>query len=87
MYPEAPGIQAIQKRGFSNQVGLILEPVSRCLGFTVLPRFARRAFHKQDTLQVVESGIPVVDTLWLIYDQSGLCRPEPGESLIRCNNT
>lgn len=67
MYPEAPGIQAIQKRGFSNQVGLILEPVSRGLGFTVLPRFARRAFHKQDTLQVVESGIPVVDTLWLIY--------------------
>lgn len=66
-YPDAPGIQAIQKRGFSNQVGLILEPVSRGLGFTVLPKFARRAFHKQDSLQVVKCGNPVVDTLWLIY--------------------
>ncbi|MFI7887356.1 LysR family transcriptional regulator [Pseudomonas juntendi] len=66
-YPDAAGIQAIKKRGFSNQVSLILEPVSRGLGFTVLPRFARRAFHAQNALQVVECGNAIVDTLWLIY--------------------
>ncbi|MFI7857102.1 LysR family transcriptional regulator [Pseudomonas promysalinigenes] len=66
-YPDTPGMRAIQAKGFSNQVGLILEPVSRGLGFTVLPRFARLAFHQQDKLQVVECGNPVVDTLWLIY--------------------
>lgn len=66
-YPEAPSIREIKTRGFSNQVSLILEPVSRGLGFTVLPSFARRAFHRQEALQVVECGNPVVDTLWLIY--------------------
>lgn len=66
-YPDAPSVREIQTRGFSNQVGLILEPVSRGLGFTVLPRFARCAFYKQEALQVVECGNPVVDTLWLIY--------------------
>ncbi|WP_440091343.1 hypothetical protein [Pseudomonas putida] len=33
----------------------------------MLPKFARRAFLKQDSLQVVKCGNPVVDTLWLIY--------------------
>ncbi|WP_210014398.1 LysR family transcriptional regulator [Pseudomonas palmensis] len=69
-YPGSPSIREIQMRGFSNQVNLILEPVSRGLGFTVLPRFAKQAFHRQEALQVVECGNPVVDTLWLI------CRSE-----------
>lgn len=66
-YPESPSVREIPVRGFSNQVGLILEPVARGLGFTVLPRFARQAFRQQDALQVVECGNPVVDTLWLIH--------------------
>ncbi|WP_353232307.1 LysR family transcriptional regulator [Pseudomonas helleri] len=66
-YPDSPSVRDIRIQGFSNQVGLILEPVCRGLGFTVLPRFARRAFHDQDALQVIECGAPVVDTLWLIH--------------------
>lgn len=58
---------AIPLRGFTNQIGLILEPVARGLGFTVLPRFAVTAFAKQEKIRVVESRIEVVDTLWLIY--------------------
>lgn len=58
---------AIPQRGFTNQVGLILEPVARGLGFTVLPRFAVTAFAKQDKIRVIESPPAVVDTLWLIY--------------------
>ncbi|WP_260924813.1 LysR family transcriptional regulator [Novosphingobium sp. 9] len=62
-----PGVRHLPVRGFSNQVGLILEPVARGLGFTVLPRYARQAFAKQDRICVVECGTPVVDTLWLLH--------------------
>lgn len=66
-YPGRPGIREFPLRGFSNQVGLILEPVARGLGFTVLPRFARQAFANPGAIQVVECGSPVIDTLWLIH--------------------
>lgn len=65
-FPRAPGIRALPRSGFSNQIGLILEPVSRGLGFTVLPRFARQAFSKPETIEVVEAEGQVVDTLWLV---------------------
>ncbi|WDY60636.1 LysR family transcriptional regulator [Pseudomonas sp. PSKL.D1] len=66
-YPGRPNIREVPVRGFSNQVGLILEPVARGLGFTVLPRFAREAFADQRAIQVIECGSPVIDTLWLIH--------------------
>ncbi|AET92613.1 LysR family transcriptional regulator [Burkholderia sp. YI23] len=53
--------------GFSNQIALILEFVSRGLGFTVIPHYTRAAFAQQGKIEVVESGSPVVDTLWFIY--------------------
>lgn len=62
-----PGVQVLPVRGFSNQISLILEPVARGLGFTVLPRYARRAFARQEAIRVSEGGTPVVDTLWLIH--------------------
>lgn len=57
----------IPLRGFTNQIGLILEPVARGLGFTVLPRFAVTAFAQQEKIRVIQSSIEVIDTLWLIY--------------------
>lgn len=57
----------IPLRGFTNQIGLILEPVARGLGFTVLPRFAVTAFAQQEQIRVIQSSIEVIDTLWLIY--------------------
>lgn len=45
-YAGRAGIREFQIRVFSNQVGLTLEPVSRGLGFTVLPRFARQALFR-----------------------------------------
>lgn len=62
-----PDVRSLPLRGFSNQVGLILEPVARGFGFTVIPRYARRAFSKPDAIRVVEWDEPVVDTLWLIH--------------------
>lgn len=66
-FPHNHGIRTLPVRGFSNQIGLILEPVARGLGFTVIPRYARQAFGKPDRIRVVETPHPVVDTLWLIH--------------------
>lgn len=60
-------VDEIPQRGFTNQIGLILEPVARGLGFTVLPRFAVTAFAHQEKIRVIQSSIEVIDTLWLIY--------------------
>ncbi|NWD68932.1 LysR family transcriptional regulator [Pseudomonas gingeri] len=66
-YPGQSGVRTLRTSGFSNQVGLILEPVARGLGFTVLPRFARQAFADQSAVRVVECGDPIVDCLRLIH--------------------
>ncbi|WP_435106079.1 LysR family transcriptional regulator [Arhodomonas sp. AD133] len=66
-FPGHPGIRSLPLRGFSNQIGLILEPVARGLGFTVLPCYARQAFARQEEIRVIEGGASVVDTLWLIH--------------------
>ena len=66
-FPGNPGIRSLPCHGFSNQIALILEPVARGLGFTVIPRNARLAFAQADAIRVVECGAPVVDTLWLIH--------------------
>jgi len=66
-YPEQPGVRVLPVHGFVNQIGLILEPVARGLGFTVLPRHARLAFARQEAIRVVTGAASVVDQLWLIY--------------------
>lgn len=66
-FPGNPGVRNLPQRGFSNQISLILEPVARGLGFTVLPRFARLAFHLQEGIQVIEAGNALVDSIWLIH--------------------
>jgi DNA-binding transcriptional LysR family regulator len=53
-------------QGFTNQIGLILDPVGRGLGFSVLPRDARLAFAQPERIQVIEGTPQVVDTLWLL---------------------
>ena len=54
-------------RGFTNQIGLILEPVALGLGFTVLPHFAVSAYAQQQAIRVLPGQPEVIDTLWLIY--------------------
>ena len=66
-YPHSPGVRSLPCRGFINQIGLILEPVARGLGFTVIPRHARQAFANPDAIRVVEQEAPVVDSLWVIH--------------------
>lgn len=66
-FPGNPGVRALPVHGFINQIGLILEPVARGLGFTVLPRHARLAFARQEAIRVVEGDNAVMDQLWQIY--------------------
>nr|WP_314541982.1 LysR family transcriptional regulator [uncultured Massilia sp.] len=66
-FPGNAGVRSLPVRGFVNQVGLILEPVARGFGFTVLPRHARLAFARPEAIQVIDCGPPVVDRLWLIH--------------------
>jgi DNA-binding transcriptional LysR family regulator len=54
-------------RGFTNQIGTILDPVARGLGFTVLPRFALQAYPQQQAIRMVEVAPQVIDSLWLIF--------------------
>lgn len=66
-FPGNPGVRSLPCHGFVNQIGLILEPVARGLGFTVLPRHARQAFARPQAIRAVDCGVPVVDQLWLIH--------------------
>ncbi|MBJ6138144.1 LysR family transcriptional regulator [Marinobacter litoralis] len=64
-YREFQHSNLFTKKGFSNQIGLILEPVSRGLGFTVLPAHAVEAFPRQDLIKVHQLAQPVRETLYL----------------------
>jgi DNA-binding transcriptional LysR family regulator len=66
-FPGNPGLSTLPLRGFSNQISLILAPVARGLGFTVIPRHAREAFVDAHAIRVIECATPVVDTLWLVH--------------------
>lgn len=66
-FPGNPGVRNLPQRGFSNQISLILEPVARGLGFTIIPKYARLAFTRQQEIQVESCGVELVDTIWLIH--------------------
>ena len=68
-YPEFRHSNLFEQRGFCNQIGLILEPVSRGLGFTVLPMHAVGAFGKPERVRTHELSNPVVETLYLATRQ------------------
>jgi DNA-binding transcriptional LysR family regulator len=66
-FPGSPGAHRLPCHGFTNQIGLILDPVARGLGFSVLPRYARLAFAQPERIQVITGKPEVVDTLWLLH--------------------
>ena len=64
-YPEFRNSGAFESRGFSNQISLILEPVSMGLGFTVLPAYAVEAFAKPKRIRAHRLPKPVSEPLYL----------------------
>jgi LysR family transcriptional regulator, transcriptional activator of the cysJI operon len=65
VHPGRP-VDQIPVRGFTNQIGAILDPVAAGLGFTVLPHFAVAAYPHQGKLHIAEGGARVIDQLWLV---------------------
>lgn len=64
-YSEFKHANQFPQAGFSNQINLILEPVSMGLGFTVLPAHAVAAFSESDKVRVHHLALPVAETLYL----------------------
>ncbi|MCL7943955.1 LysR family transcriptional regulator [Marinobacter sp. ATCH36] len=64
-YPEFQHSNLFPRKGFSNQIGLILEPVSMGLGFTILPEHAVEAFQKPARIKAHRLASPVSETLYL----------------------
>lgn len=64
-YPEFQRSHLFPSKGFSNQIGLILEPVSMGLGFTVLPAHAVEAFGRPAAINVHALTKPASETLYL----------------------
>jgi len=64
-FDEFEHINQFNHKGFSNQISLILEPVSRGIGFTVLPSHAVNAFHKQANIHIHHLTNQVSEALYL----------------------
>ncbi len=80
-------IQSVPEHGFSNQIDLILLPVSLGLGFTVLPRYAVQSFKDQSQLTVHSLKTAVSEPIYLVEHKT---RPQPAcveavKALIRAH--
>ena len=64
-YPEFQNSKQFKRAGFSNQINLILEPVSMGLGFTVLPSHAVEAFNDTQRIKIHKLSRSVSETLYL----------------------
>lgn len=64
-YPQFQNSQQFKRSGFSNQINLILEPVSMGLGFTVLPSHAVAAFNDVERVRVHRLKNTVSETLYV----------------------
>ena len=69
-YQEFEHIEQFPLKGFSNQIALILEPVSRGLGFTVLPAHAVSAFIGQAEIKAHRLNHPVSESLYIGQNRS-----------------
>lgn len=64
-FAEFQNTNQFKRSGFSNQINLILEPVSMGLGFTVLPSHAVSAFKDHENITIHNLNNPVSETLYL----------------------
>ena len=69
-YAEFEHIEQIKPSGFSNQISLILEPVSRGFGFTVLPAHAVAAFNKQELITVHHLNKPISESIYICHHRN-----------------
>ncbi|MFT4940325.1 MAG: DNA-binding transcriptional LysR family regulator [Paraglaciecola sp.] len=68
-FAEFEHIEQLPHKGFSNQISLILAPVSKGLGFTVLPLYAARAFEAQNLIRIHKLETSVCESLYLCFNR------------------
>ena len=69
-FNEFQHVEQFRQVGFSNQIHLILEPVSRGIGFTVLPINAVRAFSNQSAIRIHHLETPVSEAIYLCENRA-----------------
>ena len=67
MFPNEFSVSGLPVNGFSNQISLILDPVARGFGFTVLPGYARQAYAENDKIKVLKNENHFTDSIWIIH--------------------
>jgi DNA-binding transcriptional LysR family regulator len=68
-FAEFQHIEQLPHKGFSNQISLILAPVSKGLGFTVLPLYAAKAFEPQNQIKIHKLATSVCESLFLCFNR------------------
>tara|TARA_R110002167_G_scaffold14879_20_gene59960 strand:+ start:315 stop:1187 length:873 start_codon:yes stop_codon:yes gene_type:complete len=71
-FPQFEHAEQFVHRGFSNQIGLILEPVCRGLGFTVLPLYAVKAFNSQHLIKIHPLEKAASESLYLCVNRHSI---------------
>lgn len=71
-FAEFEHVEQFQHNGFSNQISLILEPVSKGLGFTVLPLYAAKAYQSQHLINIHRLQISVSENLYLCVNRQAV---------------
>ncbi len=69
-YSEFEHVDQIKRTGFSNQISLILEPVSLGLGFTVLPAYAVGAFNKPALIKTHHLANPISENIYVCHHRN-----------------
>jgi DNA-binding transcriptional LysR family regulator len=65
-------VEQFRCKGFSNQISLILDPVSRGFGFTVLPLFAVNAYPHQNAIKIHPLKTSVSENLYLCVNRHSI---------------
>jgi DNA-binding transcriptional LysR family regulator len=65
-------VEQFRCKGFSNQISLILDPVSRGFGFTVLPLFAVKAYPHQNAIKIHPLKTSVSENLYLCVNRHSI---------------
>lgn len=56
--------------GSINQIGQILHPIAKGLGFTVLPKSALDSYHDLNHIKILKPQKPVIERLYLIWQKN-----------------
>lgn len=80
-------IEQLPVAGYVNQISQILEPISKGIGFTVLPKSAVDSFKEPQLLKIFKDQKPVIETLYMVKKRNRVlpARFEIVTSILQAN--